>query len=242
MLLAAYDVSEERRAQRLRHEFLANASHEIRTPLAGIQATLETLDLGAIDDPDAARPFVSNALVEVQRLTTFVESLLDLSRLEMGWTRLSLQTIAVVDVIDRCLGMMSSMASRAGIEVVVDVQQGLPEISADAGRLHQVMVNLVHNAIKFTPAGGRVTISSESSNGSVWLHIKDTGIGIPPEDVSLLMDRVGQGDESGMRGGGLGLAIVRQIVEAHQGEVRVESEIGKGSTFSLRLPLHVQQP
>ena len=104
------------------------------------------------------------------------------------------------------------------------------------------MVNLVHNAIKFTPAGGRVTISSESSNGSVWLHIKDTGIGIPPEDVSLLMDRVGQGDESGMRGGGLGLAIVRQIVEAHQGEVRVESEIGKGSTFSLRLPLHVQQP
>ena len=242
VLLAAYDVSEERRAQRLRHEFLANASHEIRTPLAGIQATLETLDLGAIDDPDAARPFVSNALVEVQRLTTFVESLLDLSRLEMGWTRLSLQTIAVVDVIDRCLGMMSSMASRAGIEVVVDVQQGLPEISADAGRLHQVMVNLVHNAIKFTPAGGRVTISSESSNGSVWLHIKDTGIGIPPEDVSLLMDRVGQGDESGMRGGGLGLAIVRQIVEAHQGEVRVESEIGKGSTFSLRLPLHVQQP
>ena len=242
VLLAAYDVSEERRAQRLRHEFLANASHEIRTPLAGIQATLETLDLGAIDDPDAARPFVSSALVEVQRLTTFVESLLDLSRLEMGWTRLSLQTIAVDDVIDRCLGMMSSMASRAGIEVVVDLQQGLPEISADAGRLHQAMVNLVHNAIKFTPAGGRVTISSESRNGSVWLHIKDTGIGIPPEDVSLLMDRVGQGDESGMRGGGLGLAIVRQIVEAHEGEVRVESEIGKGSTFSLRLPLHVQQP
>ena len=242
VLLAAYDVSEERRAQRLRHEFLANASHEIRTPLAGIQATLETLDLGAIDDPDAARPFVSSALVEVQRLTTFVESLLDLSRLEMGWTRLSLQMIAVDDVIDRCLGMMSSMASRAGIEVVVDAQQGLPEISADAGRLHQAMVNLVHNAIKFTPAGGRVTISSESRNGSVWLHIKDTGIGIPPEDVSLLMDRVGQGDESGMRGGGLGLAIVRQIVEAHEGEVRVESEIGKGSTFSLRLPLHVQQP
>ena len=242
VLLAAYDVSEERRAQRLRHEFLANASHEIRTPLAGIQATLETLDLGAIDDPDAARPFVSSALVEVQRLTTFVESLLDLSRLEMGWTRLSLQMIAVDDVIDRCLGMMSSMASRAGIEVVVDAQQGLPEISADAGRLHQAMVNLVHNAIKFTPAGGRVTISSESHNGSVWLHIKDTGIGIPPEDVSLLMDRVGQGDESGMRGGGLGLAIVRQIVEAHEGEVRVESEIGKGSTFSLRLPLHVQQP
>ena len=242
VLLAAYDVSEERRAQRLRHEFLANASHEIRTPLAGIQATLETLDLGAIDDPDAARPFVSNALVEVQRLTTFVESLLDLSRLEMGWTRLALQTITIGDAIDRCLGMMTAMASRAGIEVVVDVQQDIPEMSADPGRLHQALVNLVHNAIKFTPAGGRVTISAESSNGSVWLHVRDTGIGIPPEDVSLLMDRVGQGDDSGMRGGGLGLAIVRQIVEAHQGEVLVESEIGRGSTFSLRLPLHFQQP
>ncbi len=237
VLLAAYDVSEEHRAQRLRHEFLANASHEIRTPLAGIQATLETLDMGAIDDPDAARPFVSSALVEVQRLTTFVENLLDLSRMEMGWTRLALQPIGVGDAIDRCAGTMASMASRADIELVVDIQQGLPEINADPGRLHQALVNLVHNAIKFTPAGGRVTLSADSGNGSVWLHVKDTGIGIAPDDVSMLMDRVGQGDESGMRGGGLGLAIVRQIVEAHDGEVRVESDVGKWSTFSLRLPV-----
>lgn len=237
VLLAAYDVSEEHRAQRLRHEFLANASHEIRTPLAGIQATLETLDLGAIDDPDAARPFVSSALVEVQRLTAFVESLLDLSRLEMGWARLSLQPIVVGDVIDRCVGMMASMASRADIKLVVDLQQGLPEISADPGRLHQALVNLVHNAIKFTPAGGRVIVSADSANASVWLRVKDTGIGISPVDISMLMDRVGQGDESGMRGGGLGLAIVRQIVEAHQGEVHVESDVGRGSVFSLRLPV-----
>ena len=237
VLLAAYDVSGERRAQRLRHEFLANASHEIRTPLAGIQATLETLDMGAIDDPNAARPFVSSALVEVQRLTTFVESLLDLSRLEMGWTRLAPQPVAVGDVIDGCVGTMASMASRAGIELVVDAQRGLPEINADPGRLHQALVNLVHNAIKFTPAGGRVTVSADGGDNVVWLRVKDTGIGISPEDVSMLMDRVGQGDESGMRGGGLGLAIVRQIVEAHGGEVLVESEIGKGSTFSLRLPL-----
>ncbi len=237
VLLAAYDVSEERRAQRLRHEFLANASHEIRTPLAGIQATLETLDLGAIEDPHAARSFISNALVEVHRLTTFVESLLDISRLEMGWTRLSLQTLAVADVIDRCRDMMSSMSLRAEIELAVDVRQDLPEFSADPDRLHQALVNLVHNAIKFTPAGGRVTISAESVQGSVWLRITDTGIGIPPEDISLLMDRMGQGDESGTRGGGLGLAIVRQIIEAHRGTVQVESEVGKGSTFSVRIPL-----
>lgn len=237
VLLAVYDVSEERRAQRLRHAFLANASHEIRTPLAGIQATLETLELGAIDDPDAARPFVSSALVEVQRLTAFVESLLDLSRLEMGWARLALQTIGVGDTIERCVGMMSSMAARAAIELVVDVRQGLPEINADPGRLHQALVNLVHNAIKFTPAGGRVIVSADGGNGSVWLRVKDTGVGIPSDDISVLMDRVGQGDESGMRGGGLGLAIVRQIVEAHQGEVRVESAVGKGSVFSLRLPV-----
>ncbi len=237
VLLAAYDVSEEHRAQRLRHEFLANASHEIRTPLAGIQATLETLDMGAIDDPDAARPFVSSALVEVQRLTTFVESLLDLSRMEMGWTRLALQPLAIRDAIDRCVGMMASMAARADIELAVDIQQGLPEINADPGRLHQALVNLVHNAIKFTPAGGRVTLSAESNSGSVWLRVKDTGIGISPDDISMLMDRVGQGDESGIRGGGLGLAIVRQIVEAHQGEVHVESNVGRGSVFSLRLPI-----
>ncbi len=237
ILLAAYDVSEEHRAQRLRHEFLANASHEIRTPLAGIQATLETLELGAIDDPDAARPFVSSALVEVQRLTTFVESLLDLSRMEMGWTRVAPQPLAVGDAIDRCTGTMASMAARADIELVVDMQQGLPEINADPGRLHQALVNLVHNAIKFTPAGGRVTLSADSGNGSVWLRVKDTGIGIAPDDLSMLMDRVGQGDESGMRGGGLGLAIVRQIVEAHDGEVHIESDVGRGSTFSLRLPV-----
>ncbi len=237
VLLAAYDVSEEHRAQRLRHEFLANASHEIRTPLAGIQATLETLDLGAIDDPDAARPFVSSALVEVQRLTTFVESLLDLSRMEMGWTRLTLQPLAVGDAIDRCVGIMASMAARADIELVVDIQQGLPEISADPDRLYQALVNLVHNAIKFTPAGGRVTLSADSSNGSVWLRVRDTGVGISPDDISMLMDRVGLGDESGMRGGGLGLAIVRQIIEAHQGEVHVESDVGRGSVFSLRLPV-----
>ncbi len=237
VLLAAYDVSEEHRAQRLRHEFLANASHEIRTPLAGVQATLETLDMGAIDDPDAARPFVSSALVEVQRLTTFVENLLDLSRMEMGWTRLALQPLVVGDAIDRCVGTMASMASRADIELVVDLQQGLPEINADPGRLHQALVNLVHNAIKFTPAGGRVTVSADSVNASVWFRVKDTGIGISPDDVSMLMDRVGQGDESGMRGGGLGLAIVRQIVEAHEGEVHVESDVGRGSVFSLRLPV-----
>lgn len=239
VLLAAYDVSEEHRAQRLRHEFLANASHEIRTPLAGIQATLETLDLGAVDDPDAARPFVSSALVEVQRLTTFVESLLDLSRMEMGWTRLALQPLAAGDAIDRCVGIMASMAARADIELVVDIQHGLPEINADPGRLHQALVNLVHNAIKFTPAGGRVTLSADSGQGSVWLRVKDTGIGISPGDISVLMDRVGQGDESGMQGGGLGLAIVRQIVEAHRGEVRVESDLGRGSVFSLRLPVAV---
>ena len=237
VLLAAYDVSEEHRAQRLRHEFLANASHEIRTPLAGIQATLETLELGAIDDPDAARPFVSSALVEVQRLTTFVESLLDLSRMEMGWTRLTLQPLAAEDAIDRCAGTMASMAARADIELIVDRQQGLPEINADPGRLHQALVNLVHNAIKFTPAGGRVTLSADSDNGSVWLRVKDTGIGISQDDISMLMDRVGQGDESGMHGGGLGLAIVRQIMEAHDGEVHVESAVGRGSTFPLRLPV-----
>ena len=236
VLLAAYDVSEERRAQRLRHEFLANASHEIRTPLAGIQATLETLDMGAIDDPGAARPFVASALGEVQRLTTFVESLLDLSRLEMGWTRLALQPTDVGEAVNRCVAMMSSMASRANIELAVDVQQGLPEINADPGRLHQALVNLVHNAIKFTQPGGRVTVSASSMDGSIMLGVIDTGIGIPPDDLETLLDRIGQGDESGSRGGGLGLAIVKQIVEAHSGEVRAESNLGTGSTFSLRFP------
>ncbi len=237
VLLAAYDVSEEHRAQRLRHEFLANASHEIRTPLAGIQATLETLDLGAIEDPQAARPFVSSALGEVQRLTTFVESLLDLSRMEMGWAPLSPQRLRVGEVIDRCVHVMSALASRAQIELVVDVSRGVPEISADPDRLHQALVNLVHNAIKFTPAGGRVAVSAESRDDAVWLRVTDTGIGIPADDVPVLMDRMLQGDVGGRHGAGLGLAIVQQIIDAHHGEVHVESQVGSGSTFSIRLPL-----
>ena len=243
VLLAAYDVSEERRAQRLRHEFLANASHEIRTPLAGIQATLETLDLGAIDDPGAARPFVSSALDETQRLTAFVENLLDLSRLEMGWARLVTQPVSVSDAVDECVGTMASMASRAGIDLVTDVEPDVPQISADPGRLHQALVNLVHNAIKFTPSGGQVTVSAtKGDRNAVRLRVRDTGVGISPEDSAVLMDRVGQGDESGMRGGGLGLAIVKQIVEAHGGDVLVESAPGEGSVFSLLLPVADENP
>ena len=239
VVLAAYDISEERRAQRLRHEFLANASHEIRTPLAGIQATLEVLDLGAIDDPNAARPFLSTALEEVQRLTAFVEDLLDLSRLEMGWTRLSLQPTKVKDQIDRSVGIISALATRAQITVDTDVPAETPDVAADPGRLHQALVNLLHNAIKFTPVGGRVAISTSTGDGVVWIHIKDTGIGIPARDVPLLMDRMLRGDGPGPRGTGLGLPIVKQIIEAHTGEVRVESEEGQGSTFSVSLPVSV---
>ena len=237
VVLAAYDISEERRAQRLRHEFLANASHEIRTPLAGIQATLEALDLGAIDDPNAARPFLSTALEEVQRLTAFVEDLLDLSRLEMGWTQLSLQPTTVKDQIDRSVGILSALATRAQITVETDVPAETPDVAADPGRLHQALVNLLHNAIKFTPVGGRVAISASRGDGVVWIHIKDTGIGIPARDVPLLMDRMLRGDGPGPRGTGLGLPIVKQIIEAHTGEVRVESEEGRGSTFSVSLPV-----
>ena len=237
VVLAAYDISEERRAQRLRHEFLANASHEIRTPLAGIQATLEALDLGAIDDPNAARPFLSTALEEVQRLTAFVEDLLDLSRLEMGWTHLSLQPTRVKDQIDRSVGILSALATRAHITVETDVPAETPDVAADPGRLHQALVNLLHNAIKFTPVGGRVAISTSTGDGFVWIHIRDTGIGIPARDVPLLMDRMLRGDGPGPRGTGLGLPIVKQIIEAHTGEVRVESEEGRGSTFSVSLPV-----
>jgi two-component system phosphate regulon sensor histidine kinase PhoR len=233
--LIGHDLSEARQAERLRHDFLANVSHELRTPLAGIQATLEALEMGGLEDMSTAQTFLMNARHEVSRMSTLVEGLLELSSIEMGWRRLDLRSAPIAPVLTEAVGVLSALATQRGVSITLDASGGVLNAMMDPERVHHVVVNLLHNAIKFTPSGGRVTVSARAEGDEVWVSVADTGYGIPRRDIPTLFNRMFQGDSPGPRGAGLGLSIVKQIVEAHGGRVWVESEEGKGSTFTFSL-------
>ena len=237
-LLLVQDLTLIRRLETVRRDFISNLSHELRTPLASLKALTETLQDGALDDPPAARRFIDQIQVEVDALTQMVTELLELSRIESGRLTLDLTPVSPRDLLLSASRRMELQAERAGLRLRVECGDDLPRIKIDSQRLEQVLVNLIHNAVKFTRAGGEIVLLTEAEPGVVMIAVQDTGIGIPEEDVSRIFERFYRVDKSRAGSGtGLGLSIAKHIVEAHGGKIWAESVEGRGSTFYFTIPV-----
>ena len=233
-----HDLTEVRRLDSMRRDFISNVSHELRTPLAGIRAAAETLQEGALDDRPAAEEFLGHIQREIDRMTQLVEELLELSRIESGAAPLHFEQIDLVALADDTVRRFARQAERAGLKLVSGSTPGPVLVSGDGERLDRALGNLVANAIKFTAAGGTVTVTAAQSDDGVSLTVTDTGVGIEADQQARVFERFYKADRGRGSGGiGLGLAIVKHIVLAHGGSVAVESRAGRGSTFTIRLPL-----
>ncbi|HFC11618.1 MAG TPA: HAMP domain-containing sensor histidine kinase [Anaerolineae bacterium] len=241
-LFVLQDLTQIHHLQTIRRDFISNISHELRAPLAALRAVVETLQDGALDDPPAAERFLGSAEKEIDTLTQMVEELLELSRIESGQIPIKLTKTPIPNLLLSPLDRIQPLAKRADVELILDLRANLPRVWADTPRIQQVMINLLHNAVKFTPAGGKVTLLARlnKKETDVVIIVKDTGIGIPASDLPRVFERFYKSDRARTRqqgGTGLGLAIARHIIEAHNGTIRVKSRLDKGSTFSFTLPV-----
>ncbi len=237
-LLLVQDLTRVRRLETVRRDFISNISHELRTPLASLKALTETLQDGALSDPEAGPRFLGRIATEVDALTQMAQELLDLSKIESGQVALNLAPVSSKKLLMSAAERMKLQAERAGLILQVVCDDDLPNVHADQARLEQVLVNLIHNAVKFTRPDGEVALLAESVSEAVRFGVKDTGIGIPLDDVPRVFERFYRVDKSRTGSGtGLGLSIARHIVEAHGGKIWAESEEGRGSTFYFSIPV-----
>ncbi len=238
---ARTDITEMKRLERVRSEFLGNVSHELRTPIFTVQGFLETLIDGAVEDPSVRDEFLNKAHQNVLRLHSLLTDLIEISRIESGAMKMSFRYFDIVKHCQTVITEMRPTAEMAGITLDLQVEgNGNGEISAlgDRERIKQVMVNLIDNAIKYNHRGGSITIGLKVESGEVTISVCDTGIGIPPEAISRIFERFYRVDKDRSRavgGSGLGLAIVKHIIEAHGSKITVESEMDKGTTFRFAL-------
>jgi two-component system phosphate regulon sensor histidine kinase PhoR len=236
-LLTFEDVTELRRLETVRKDFVSNVSHELRTPLTSLKALTESLRAGALEEPETARRFLGHIETEVDALSELVSELLELARTESKDVPLRLEPADPCDLLRSAAERLRLQAERAGLSLAVDCAT-LPKVQADPPRLEQVLVNLVHNAVKFTPTGGRITLAAMAKQGYVEFSISDTGVGIAVEDQARIFERFYKTDPARNKSGtGLGLAIAKHVVEAHGGQIGVESTEGKGSRFFFTIPI-----
>jgi two-component system phosphate regulon sensor histidine kinase PhoR len=232
------DMTRQRQIETMRRDFISNVSHELRTPLAALKALAETLQGGALEDPPAAHRFLEQMETEVDSLSLMVNELLELSRIESGRVPLNLAPTRPIDIVNPAYERLRLQAERAGISMTIECPDDLSPVLADVVRVQQVVVNLLHNAIKFTSSGGQVAIRTEQKDRAIRFTVEDTGIGIAGEDLPRIFERFYKVDRSRATSGtGLGLAIARHLVEAHGGRIWVESEVGKGSSFQFTIPI-----
>ncbi len=238
-LIVLRDITRLRQLEMMRRDFVANVSHELRTPLTSIRALAETLEAGAIDDPQLTDEFLSRILGEVDRLTALVEDLLDMARLEAGRSPLNLQTVEPGELVQRGADRLRPQVERARLTLTVEVVEGLVPIAVDRTRIEQVLLNLVHNAIKFTPPGGKITILVERDGRFITTTVQDTGVGISIADQARIFERFYKSDKARhSEGTGLGLAIAKHIVQLHGGLISLESQPGEGARFRFSLPIN----
>jgi len=241
-IVVLHDVTELRRLERVRQDFVANVSHEFKTPLTAIQGFSETLLAGAIEDPRNNRRFLEIIRDHAIRLARLTDDLLKLARIEAGKLEVQFSSVSVLDLVERCAETALMKADRKQIALEIDIPAGLPSVRGDAGLLRDVLQNLIDNAIQYTPSGGEIHVSAAAREREVVLTVADTGIGIPLADQERIFERFYRVDAARSReagGTGLGLSIAKHIVEVHGGRLLVESEVGAGSKFSFSIPLAV---
>lgn len=223
----------------MKSEFVATVSHDLRSPLTLMRGYATMLDMvGELNEQQQG--YVKKIISGVENMSRLVNNLLDLGRIEIG-VGLQVESVPVLDILERVMGAVQLQAAQKNISMNVELPKDMPHaVEADSALLHQAVYNLVENAIKYTPAGGRVIIRARPEPNHLVLEIEDTGIGITTEDLPRLFEKFYRGKQREARaqhGTGLGLAIVHSIAESHGGRVWVESEIGKGSKFYLKIPL-----
>lgn len=236
------NVTELQRLRRIRSEFIDNLSHEIRTPLANVRLLTEMLidDLAEADVPERVRERVATIDVETGHLVQMINELLDLSRMEQASIQVRHDEVPLGPLVEASLHRLQTFADRQGVQLVAQIPADLPPVRGDEERLDQLLMNLTHNAIKYSPDGGTVRVTADEHPDAVVVSITDEGVGIPVKDQGRVFERfykVDRARQRGLGGTGLGLAIARHIAEAHGGRLWLESVEGEGSTFSFSLPL-----
>jgi two-component system phosphate regulon sensor histidine kinase PhoR len=238
ILMLFQDLTRIRRLETVRRDFISNISHELRTPLASLKTLVETLQTGALEDPPAARRFLYHMETEVDALAYMVSELLELARIESGQVPLKLKSVKPRKLLAKAYERLGVQAERNQLTILLDCPKNLPRVYADKPRLGQVLVNLLHNAIKFTPPGGQITLCARKKEDMILFSVQDSGAGIPADDLLRIFERFYKTDPARSGGGtGLGLAIARHLVEAHGGRIGVESIEGEGSTFYFEIPI-----
>ena len=238
-VMVLHDITELRRLERVRRDFVANVSHEFKTPLTAIQGFAETLLSGALDDKANRKRFVEIIREHAGRLARLTDDLLKLSRIEAGRLELEIRPIRVEALVNGCVETARLKAKARGLQIHVDLQEHAPAVRGDGAQLGEVLQNLLDNAVLYTPSGGKIEVKARSNGHSVIFTVSDTGIGIPESDLARIFERFYRVDAARSReagGTGLGLAIARHIVDAHGGRIWVESAVGQGSRFHFSIP------
>ena len=238
--MVLHDISELRRLERVRRDFVANVSHEFKTPLTAIQGFAETLLAGALDDAQNRERFLEIILEHARRLARLTDDLLRLSQMDSDRLELEIDALSVTEIVDSCLATAQHRALENGLRLTVNIPAKMPNVAGDRRRLAEVLQNLLDNARQYTLPGGEIVLSAEAHELEVVFTVSDTGIGIPKADQSRIFERFYRVDAARSReagGTGLGLAIAKHLMEAQGGRIWVESEIGKGSNFHFSVPL-----
>jgi two-component system, OmpR family, phosphate regulon sensor histidine kinase PhoR len=242
------DLTETRRLERMQRDFLANISHELRTPLTSVRLLAETLEDVIDTNPERAQEFVEKIETEIQYLGELVAELLELSRLESGQTMMTIEPIEAERLVREVMARMLPLAQRHRVILGTEIHQGTTLVAADSKQIMRVLVNLIHNAIKFTPSSGKIVIGTitQIDQHTQSFFVRDTGVGISAEELPRVFERFYKTDRARSKAGfigpggggtGLGLAIARHVIESHGGRIWAESSPGNGSVFSFTLPI-----
>ena len=239
-VIVLHDITDLRKLERVRRDFVANVSHEFRTPLTAIQGFAETLQAGAMNDPENRDRFLGIIVEHSRRLARLTEDLLMLSKMDADRLELELRRIPVGPFVESCIETSTPRARDKDLKLFVNLAERVPDISGDRRRLTEVLQNLLDNAIQYTPAGGQIMVTASPKNGEVIFTVSDTGIGIPQADQPRIFERFYRVDVARSRevgGTGLGLSIAKHLVETHGGRIWVDSEVGRGSQFHFSVPI-----